>query len=594
MAGYSGARVNYELTAQGANRKLYPGPATDFYDPASKRLSDYERVLFNSNIEKGMELPRRGGFRVGQGSPVVSTAPAVTVGSPYPPNPTTLPAIRQSGGVPDTSRFARGFTMGEAYTPGAEPPAVRGSTSLVDPTPTPRAVRAGLPAVGGVRALNPVLRMSPTPIVVDPQGGVIGRTASAIQSGVSRDFALQAAPSEQQSDPSSIYGRDTGLDRFVRKVAGFIGNKNSVSGSKAPTYVDDPYGVADNAVPTSKPVRNTPNVVLDSPGASTPMTSEQMVAATPLPKGFGTQRDQDVIRTLPVPETPVMSQAENNALTEGREAFAENKRLGETRAANEQRAQDRISELRQTIASSVPSEYDRAFVGKADMSNPSYRNMLATTGVYADKVKAAQAELASITGQQDKALKASEIEADITKENIQGGFKLREQALRNEGVVAQENVRGGFNVKSRDLDLSQVEENTARALLITKQAEGTLSKKEQLELNASNKQAEIIQTQKKLGADAYTKTMAETGDPLKAADAQMAVEAALSGDQFIPGTQAQKGTFRFGFGKPEIKATPGRVVKKEAPPVAGAARAPDGKWYVSDPKRPGKYLQVGV
>jgi hypothetical protein len=28
------------------------------------------------------------------------------------------------------------------------------------------------------------------------------------------------------------------------------------------------------------------------------------------------------------------------------------------------------------------------------------------------------------------------------------------------------------------------------------------------------------------------------------------------------------------------------------PPVAGARQAPDGKWYVSDPKRPGKYLMV--
>ncbi len=30
----------------------------------------------------------------------------------------------------------------------------------------------------------------------------------------------------------------------------------------------------------------------------------------------------------------------------------------------------------------------------------------------------------------------------------------------------------------------------------------------------------------------------------------------------------------------------------EKPPVTGARKAPDGKWYVSDPKRPGKYLLV--
>jgi hypothetical protein len=28
------------------------------------------------------------------------------------------------------------------------------------------------------------------------------------------------------------------------------------------------------------------------------------------------------------------------------------------------------------------------------------------------------------------------------------------------------------------------------------------------------------------------------------------------------------------------------------PPVPGAKKAPDGKWYVHDPKRPGKYLEV--
>lgn len=30
----------------------------------------------------------------------------------------------------------------------------------------------------------------------------------------------------------------------------------------------------------------------------------------------------------------------------------------------------------------------------------------------------------------------------------------------------------------------------------------------------------------------------------------------------------------------------------ESPPVAGAQKAPDGNWYVTDPKRPGKYMQV--
>jgi hypothetical protein len=32
----------------------------------------------------------------------------------------------------------------------------------------------------------------------------------------------------------------------------------------------------------------------------------------------------------------------------------------------------------------------------------------------------------------------------------------------------------------------------------------------------------------------------------------------------------------------------------EAPPIDGARKAPDGNWYVDDPKRPGKYLQVQI
>jgi hypothetical protein len=33
-------------------------------------------------------------------------------------------------------------------------------------------------------------------------------------------------------------------------------------------------------------------------------------------------------------------------------------------------------------------------------------------------------------------------------------------------------------------------------------------------------------------------------------------------------------------------------LEQEAPPVEGARKAPDGKWYVPDPKRNGKYLMV--
>lgn len=84
------------------------GPAADWYDPTQEKLRGFE-----SEAAKGRDLPRGQGVRVGQGSPVVNTSPAVPVGTPYPPNPSTLPVVRTQPGMPDTTRFERGFSMGQ-------------------------------------------------------------------------------------------------------------------------------------------------------------------------------------------------------------------------------------------------------------------------------------------------------------------------------------------------------------------------------------------------------------------------------------------------------------------------------------------------
>lgn len=293
----------------------------------------------------------------------------------------------------------------------------------------------------------------------------------------------------------------------------------------------------------------TPPVVAIPPTTPerAPMTSAQMLAVTPLPRGFGQQRveptttpAQDDTSRLAAREAQYASTARDSADTEVRGAFGAKALASERKVTSDATLQDKVDQATRDLA------------------------WLSTLGPGGDGKTTAAGQkmiLDSLLAQQGRGMKEAEIASGIEKENIKGGFGLKEQALRNEGVVAQENVRGGFTSKSRELDPSQVAENNARAALLTKQAEGTLSKKEQLELTAANKQAEIQQNQKKLGAEAYTKTFAETGDPLKAADAQMAVEAALSRDTFIPGIQAQKGTFRFGFGKPKVDATPGKVVK---------------------------------
>ena len=50
---------------------------------------------------------------------------------------------------------------------------------------------------------------------------------------------------------------------------------------------------------------------------------------------------------------------------------------------------------------------------------------------------------------------------------------------------------------------------------------------------------------------------------------------------------------RLGRGIPKVELNP-MPGAQTAPPVPGASKAPDGNWYLPDPKRPGKYLRVGA
>jgi len=64
-------------------------------------------------------------------------------------------------------------------------------------------------------------------------------------------------------------------------------------------------------------------------------------------------------------------------------------------------------------------------------------------------------------------------------------------------------------------------------------------------------------------------------------------------DTWVPGSPDVPESGMLWWKKPEVPAVAGRRVPKESIPQ-GARLAPDGKYYVSDPARPGKYLQVGV
>ena len=336
-----------------------------------------------------------------------------------------------------------------------------------------------------------------------------------------------------------LAGQDTGVwnTNVVQGIKNWDAkqrNPDAVTATHDNLNLSSDFAVA----PTSAPVQPTPAAEPDRTPIDWTKAGADAVKAV---GGFGKQPVGEVVASsedeasrLAARNTQYAATAADAAGTDAREAFGAKVSKERTAVADTAATKDRIGLLNSIISNNGRPEY----------------------------VQAAKLELASILGQQQVGLKEAEISAGLEKENILGGFGLKEQALRNEGAVAAENVRGGFASKTKELDPSQIAENNARATLLTKQAEGTLSKKEQIELAAANKQAEILQNQKKLGADAYTKTFAETGDPMKAADAQMAVEAALSGDTFVPGTQAQKGTFRFGFGKPKIDATAGKIIKK--------------------------------
>jgi hypothetical protein len=85
-----------------------------------------------------------------------------------------------------------------------------------------------------------------------------------------------------------------------------------------------------------------------------------------------------------------------------------------------------------------------------------------------------------------------------------------------------------------------------------------------------------------------------TLSPVQQQDALTRLEMDSRKEEFVPGIAGKDASGSLWWKKPEVLATAGRAVPKEAAPAPGAQKAPNGKWYVQDKTRPGKYLQVGA
>ena len=233
------------------------------------------------------------------------------------------------------------------------------------------------------------------------------------------------------------------------------------------------------------------------------------------------------------------------------------------------------------------SEYDRAFVGKADISNPSYRNAMATKGVYDDKVKAATAGRNA----------AQSIITDIIPSDINAQSGIAGHNINLQGTLATQAVNA-----QRFTNQNQQETEKNRQLGIANIAHSGLLR---AQTNLTNEQARNVPDKNTISAetlkarrqDSIIKGMtdlAKTGaTEEQVRDHGLMLESQLEGNQFVPGSPAIPGQKKiFSSDIPETPAIPARVIKK--PPVKGAIKSPiDGNWYIPDSTRPGKFMLVG-
>lgn len=158
------------------------------------------------------------------------------------------------------------------------------------------------------------------------------------------------------------------------------------------------------------------------------------------------------------------------------------------------------------------------------------------------------------------------------------------------GKTLSEDITMPLNAMKVDLQKSQIDLNKAHEKHYTKTTAGIQSKEEQSAANRAAKMDEIIQNQKKIISEAYTKAYdaaitagkpeAEAKD--HAGRIAQDTQDILMGKQFMPGTPAQASTGILGFGTPEKPAVAGKFVSYKAPPGMTYVGTSGGKDVYQD------------
>lgn len=290
------------------------------------------------------------------------------------------------------------------------------------------ATPAGVPT-GYDRAMN----------IADTVGATLkswGREAQPELAGTDSEF----------TNKGGVFNTDVvgGIKRWDAKQR----NPDAVTATHDNLNLSSDFAVAPPVVPTPP-----------APVATEPVTMDWTKAGADAIKavgGFGKQPVGEVVASpedeasrLAARNTQFAATAADAAGTDAREAFGAQVAKERTAVANTAATKDRIGLLNSIISNNGRPEY----------------------------VQAARLELASILGQQQVGLKEAEISAGLEKENVKGEFGLKEQALRNAGVVEAENVRGSYGFKSakevraaqKDLSLEQEKLRQAGNLEVAKE-----------------------------------------------------------------------------------------------------------------------------
>jgi len=272
------------------------------------------------------------------------------------------------------------------------------------------------------------------------------------------------------------------------------------------------------------------------------------------------QRLSDKVRTGPEKEIITV----DGQMMERSEWDAKNNRLDA--AQKELKLNQKPDEIYKPLRDSMPRG-----TTPAELATLADKQFLANSKTRAD----------ALAAETTAATDASKIE----QENVRGRFGLQTQALQNKGLSNAEKIRAAATAKSKELDPSVVGENNARAALLKKQADSTLSKEDQLTIAGQTaRDKAIIEKRGAIMASSNWASMT----PVQQADALAQISMDANTQTFVPGAAPTKRSRGFlGIGsKDATVGTPGRVIDKDVTLPKGyteTGETKNGKKVYLDP-----------